>query len=552
MYRHNDKWWHCFSCNGNFNIYNFAAHTLNVKLDKEHFREISEFIEDTLGIPHPAYKTDSFEAAMNSYIETYGEDDFLVKSGEIKFDKIKFSTSTDDLLKAVENSQVGVIVDSIMDRFRNIPLTGDPKSEAVFSDYFCHNLYPHIIYTMESGFYVYNYDTGVFQTQLAEPVIFTIIRKLAKKISSFDIATSKKFSGIIKFISMNPLVHKTESEFDFDDYLLNTKGVIYNLKTMESKPATPEIPMKMSTGVRPKNIPTPVFDGFLSQISNGDPSMEAYLLRFMGYALTGSTQEQIFLDFFGSGKNGKSTFIETILYIFGSYATTVSDDLIIDKGNPSKSENAAADLYNKRLATLADCNYGTLNDSMIKRVTGGDTIRGRHLYRDSFEFRPKPKLIIGTNKKLHLRDTGESIKRRLRLVPFDFRVAQKDGELGEKLKTEAEGILYKLIHEAYDYIRTKKIPFCARIEKASQQYISEENPFDAFFNECLDFNPAFSVKTVDVWDAYRSWAEANDMKAQKKQALIQELQSRGVTIAKNNITVVYVGIQKKMMIVSNE
>jgi P4 family phage/plasmid primase-like protien len=528
MYRHNEKWWHCFSCGGNFNIYHFAAHRLDVNLDKGRFREISEFIEDTLGLPRSKCKPDAFEAAMKSYMEAYGEDGFLVKSdlkGEggsaVEGDRTNFA---DKLLRDLDNSQVGVIANSIMEKFKGVPLAGDPKSEAVFSDYFCHNLYPHIIFTNEFGFYIYNYDAGVFQTDLAEAAIFFLIRRIAKRIEGFDISTSKKFSGILKFVSMHPLVHKTEKEFDRDDFLLNAKGAVYNLKTLESEPATPETPMKMSASVRPKSAETPVFDGFLSQISNGDPAMEAYLLRFMGYALAGSTREQIFLDFFGGGKNGKTTFIELMLYILGSYATTVSPDLIIDKNAPSKSECAAADLQNKRLATLADCNYGTLNDSMIKRITGGDTVRARHLYRDSFEFTPKCKLIIGTNKKLRLRDTGESVKRRLRLVPFEFHVPKKDRTLPEKLRGEAEGILFKLIREAYDYLCAGELPACDRIDKASQKYIDEENPFAAFFKERLKFDPAFSVKTVDVWEAYKAWTEANDAPARKKRELVQELE----------------------------
>ncbi|MDR2193848.1 MAG: DUF5906 domain-containing protein [Treponema sp.] len=541
MYRHNEEWWHCFSCGKNFNIYHFAARKIGVNLDKEHFRAVSECIEDTLGIPRPvnrhekiAVEIDELDAALKTYISEYGTDDFAVKVNKINF--------SDKLLKDLDNSQIGVMANAIMKQFKDIPLTGNPNSDTVFSDYFCNNFYPHIIYTSEIGFYIYNYETGVFQTQFTEAVIYFILRMLAKRIENFDISTSKKIAGILELISMHPLVQKTEAAFDQDDFLLNAQGVIYNLKTLESKPATPDMPMKMTTSVRPKKMETPVFDNFLAQITNNDPAMQAYLLRYMGYALTGITREQIFLDFFGGGKNGKTTFIELMLYIFGTYATTVSDDLIIDTSSPSKSENAAADLQNKRLATLADCNYGTLNDSMIKRVTGGDTIRARHLYKNSFEFTPKSKLIIGTNKKLHLRDTGESIKRRLKLVPFEFIVKEKDGTLPERLRGEAEGILHKLIREAYDYLYTNTLPVCPRIDNASKQYINTENPFTAFFEECLKFDPAFSVKTVEVWNAYKAWAEANDVKLQKKQLLIQELESRGVYVLKTMTTYLYKGI----------
>jgi hypothetical protein len=59
------------------------------------------------------------------------------------------------------------------------------------------------------------------------------------------------------------------------------------------------------------------------------------------------------------------------------------------------------------------------------------------------------------------------------------------------------------------------------------------------------YNPAFSVKTVDVWEAYRSWAESNDMKAQKKQTLIQEFESLNCKVLLTRQSPVIQGIQIK-------
>jgi phage/plasmid-associated DNA primase len=66
------------------------------------------------------------------------------------------------------------------------------------------------------------------------------------------------------------------------------------------------------------------------------------------------------------------------------------------------------------------------------------------------------------------------------------------------------------------------------------------------------FNPAFSVKTVEVWEAYKAWAEANDTKPQKKQLLIQELESRGIHVIRNMVTLVHTDIQMKIKSISNE
>jgi putative DNA primase/helicase len=302
---------------------------------------------------------------------------------------------------------------------------------------------------------------------------------------------------------------------------------------MTSDRAAPEHLVKMAARVEPADAATPVFDRFVQDISLRDAQLAGYLLRFLGYALTGLTKEQIFLNLFGKGKNGKTTLLELLLYIFGTYATTIAEDLVIDGAASTKTENSAADLQNKRLAVLADCNRGTLNDAMIKKITGGDTLRARRLYRESFEFIPKCKLIVGTNQKLRLRDTGESIKRRLRLAPFEYKAEVPDKLLLDKLKAEAPGILYKLIQEANYYlnhIESQTFPRCERIERESAKYFNDENPFGLFFQECVEFAADQSVKTVEVWEAYKSWAEANAVKPLKKQSLFLELENRNCKI----------------------
>jgi P4 family phage/plasmid primase-like protien len=394
--------------------------------------------------------TDKLEAIRK---DKYDLDSLADIVGENAFDdyqrqRIKELISSDKLLEDLNNSAVGQLTDVILNNWNKVALQGNPKKEAVFADYFCYNIYPHVCYTKEGGFYIYNFHKGVYQSEYSEAVILQILMRLGKQIANFELPSANKLAGVLHFISLHSLIFHLEADFDKDNTALNVERRFFDLRTGESKPTRPEHMCKMTTGVDAVNAETPVFDRFLANITCGDAAMQGFLLRFMGYALTGLINEQIFLNFFGKGKNGKSTLLELMLYIFGDYATVVPEDLIVDTASISHTENSAVNIQNKRLATLADCSRGALNDSIIKRITGGDTIRARNLYHNSFEFSPKCKLIIGTNQKLHLRDTGESIKRRLRLVPFDYKVGTPDKTLLDKLKAEAPAILYTVMREA--------------------------------------------------------------------------------------------------------
>ena len=62
----------------------------------------------------------------------------------------------------------------------------------------------------------------------------------------------------------------------------------------------------------------PVWMGFLDTVTGGDEDLQAYLKRVCGYCLTGSVAEHSIFFFYGSGGNGKGTFLR----VLASWVTT--------------------------------------------------------------------------------------------------------------------------------------------------------------------------------------------------------------------------------------
>ena len=96
-----------------------------------------------------------------------------------------------------------------------------------------------------------------------------------------------------------------------------------DLRTGEMHPARPEDMITKLTAVEPAppGTPCPLWSKFLAEASGSDPELVTFLQRFCGYALTGSTAEQVLLFVFGPGKNGKSVFVNTISRVLGEHAT---------------------------------------------------------------------------------------------------------------------------------------------------------------------------------------------------------------------------------------
>src|SRR5271167_2948782 len=60
----------------------------------------------------------------------------------------------------------------------------------------------------------------------------------------------------------------------------------------------------------------PLWLKFLDQVTDGGRELQAYLQRMAGYCMTGHTSEHVFFFLYGTGANGKSVFVNTLLEIW--------------------------------------------------------------------------------------------------------------------------------------------------------------------------------------------------------------------------------------------
>ena len=68
------------------------------------------------------------------------------------------------------------------------------------------------------------------------------------------------------------------------------------------------------------HAPCPRWQRFLSEIFLADEELLDWIWRLAGYLLTASTSEQCFWLCYGRGANGKSTFLNVLSAVLGSYA----------------------------------------------------------------------------------------------------------------------------------------------------------------------------------------------------------------------------------------
>lgn len=253
------------------------------------------------------------------------------------------------------------------------------------------------------------------------------------------------------------------------------------------------------------------WEAFLARVQPS-PAMRFYLQRLTGYALLGLNTEQMIAFFYGIGRNGKSTFVDTLARIFADYAVSMSIDSFAgeDKRSGSEATPDLARLPGARLVAASEPDAGVrFKEALIKRLTGGEAIAVRRLHQDFFEFAPQFTLIVSGNHKPVIIGNDDGIWRRIHLVPWNEQIAKDevDKDLPKKLLAEASGILKWAVEGALDFLNSGGLIPPREILDATQEYREEEDPIGTFLRHACDVtgDDKDSEKPFDLYCSYERY-----------------------------------------------
>lgn len=301
------------------------------------------------------------------------------------------------------------------------------------------------------------------------------------------------------------------SQTDKHKFLLNTPSGVINLKTGQTGEHKQEYYLTKITGAEYSvTADCPRWTAFLREIFGGDNDLIRYVQKAVGYSLTGSTAEQCVFFLYGTGRNGKSTFLEVIRQVFGDYCSNIQPETIMVKHNAGSAINSdIARLKGARLVTTVEPNEGArLNEGLLKQLTGDDVVTARKLYGDEFEFRPEFKLWMATNHKPIIRGTDVGIWRRIHLVPFTVQIppAKVDRQLKYKLAAELPGIFRWAVEGCLMWQREGlKMP--RAVADGVREYRREMDVISAFIEDRCTVGAGKSVQSSRLYAAYCEWAD---------------------------------------------
>lgn len=318
-------------------------------------------------------------------------------------------------------------------------------------------------------------------------------------------------------------------ELDPDPWLFNCANGTVDLRTGACLPHNAaQLISKMSPVEYDISAGAPTWGRFVADVFAGSAGVAEFMRRAVGYSLTAATREQVWFLLYGSGSNGKSTFLDLLRTVFGDYAQHAVTETLLARRSEG-IPNDVARLPSVRFLTAIESQEGRrLAEGFIKQLTGGDPITARFLHHEFFEFVPVLKLFFATNHRPRIQGTDHATWRRVLLVPFTntWYKADEDGEpkrdpaLANKIRAdELPGVLAWAVRGCLEWQREGLRPPEA-VKMATQEYRDAEDTLGGFLVECCEClaglkymtevairASGLSVTAGELYLAFSKWCE---------------------------------------------
>jgi putative DNA primase/helicase len=342
--------------------------------------------------------------------------------------------------------------------------------------------------------------------------------------------SARRRKAFVEAASWIPELNIKTDDLDKDPWLLNVENGTVNLRTGELREQRQEDLITKIANVRfDPAADCPEWKKFIREIMNYNADLIRFLQTAAGWAVTGDTSEQTMFILFGSGANGKSTFLNTIMNLLGDYAIATPTETFMRKSG-EQITNDIARLRGTRFVTTTEAEQGKrLSEPLIKQITGNDRMTARFLYGEFFNFVPTFKIFMATNHKPVIKGTDYGIWRRIKLIPFTTTIPEEkqDKDLEKKLMEEGPGVLNWILEGTVRWCNERlKTP--PAITTATDEYRGEMDVIGNFIKERCVQGSGCSIRARELFKVYQGWCDENNEHACSERFLGLRLKELGI------------------------
>lgn len=346
-----------------------------------------------------------------------------------------------------------------------------------------------------------------------------------------------------------PMLLKKITDFDNQEFLLNTPTATFDLQDGSSKEHSAEDLITKITAVSPDDEGMDLWLSALDSFFCGDAELMDYVQQIVGLSAIGKVYVEALVIAYGEGSNGKSTFWNTIARVLGTYSGTISADALT-VGCKRNVKPEMAELKGKRLVIAAELEEGMrLNTSIVKQLCSTDEVTAEKKYKDPFKYVPTHTLVLYTNHLPRVGANDDGIWRRLIVIPFNAKITGSGDKknYADFLYENAGGaVLSWIIEGAEKAIKNKyKLKVPKIVEDAINKYRENNDWLSAFIDECCELDVTFQQKSGEFYQEYRSYCARTGEYTRSTTDFYAALENAGFERKKTKAGIIVRGIRLK-------
>lgn len=380
---------------------------------------------------------------------------------------------------------------------------------------------------------------------------------LSKMLSNYSnlhilLKRTNNITNIMKEAAFKFFDDRFYSNLDTNPYLLCCKNGVLDFKENTFRPGRPDDYLSLCTHINyipisefnesQKQAMTEIIE-FMEQLFPHN-ELNKYMWDHLASTLLGTNENQTFNIYTGSGRNGKSKMVDLMGMVLGDYKGTVPITLVTNKRvNIGSASPEIIQLKGRRYAVMQEPSKGdSINEGIMKELTGGDPIQGRALYKDVVTFIPQFKLAVCTNSLFDIKSNDDGTWRRIRVCDFKSKFTENpyedfteedyphqfpvDKRIDEKFKVWSEVFLSMLVER----LRITKgiVEDCEMVVSASNRYREGQDIFADFVKNCIERAENELLQLTEVYNEFKIWYTTvqSSKQAPKRKELEEYLNKR--------------------------
>ena len=301
-------------------------------------------------------------------------------------------------------------------------------------------------------------------------------------------------------------------QFDQHKELFNCKNGTYNLETGVLQKHNPnDYISKISNVYYDPAAKSTEIQKTMNTILQGNKENIEYIQKIFGMALSGITnEEKLFLLYGATTRNGKSTIVETYLYMIKDYGITMQPETLALSKKDSRTANGdIARLKGARFVNAPEPPQNMRFDAaLIKQLTGNDMITARKIYQEEMSFIPEFITLINTNHLPIITDETLFTSGRIVVIPFrkHFEEHEQDKWLKNRLK-QRQNIsgFFNWCVAGYQKYQKDGLETTESMNQEIESYHMNSDKIAAFISEVLTEDPTQFVTMKELYPIYEQW-----------------------------------------------